>query len=236
MKLNASDIGAWKWCPRYLYYRKVEGREMPPSQNLVKGTVLHSIYREFFDRKLFSDHIYYKWYLEKGIDRAMERENGRINKLGMNREKLREFLLSSTQKLYEAHKNGAIEVPSATEQRIENDDFIARADALFESNGETIVGDVKIKLRSLDGVKLQLGVAALILESQGKKVTKGYAIDAENWKQFPVELDEEVKKEVMDIRGKILHMIEAKEKPACTCGRCELIEMQFVPDESGSNG
>ena len=87
MKLNASDIGAWKWCPRDLYYRKVEGREMPPSQNLVKGTVLHSIYREFFDRKLFSDYPYYKWYLEKGIDKAIERESGRINKLGMNREK-----------------------------------------------------------------------------------------------------------------------------------------------------
>ena len=232
MKLNASDISAWRYCPRDLYYKLVEKREKPQTEHLVKGTLIHLLYKDFFDRKLFSDPPYFKWYLEKGIDRAMEKEDGRINKLGMKREILKNFLLNSLKKMEKAFQDGELTIPIATEQRIENDDFVARADALFEENGETAVADVKKSLRRLDEVKLQLAVAAIILESGGKKVTKGFAIDAESWKQFPVDLDYELKQEVMDIRSKILQMIETKEKPACTCGRCELIEMQFVQDEN----
>lgn len=224
MKVSASDLGAWKYCPRDFYYRKVEGKTKPPNENLVKGILIHSIYKDFFDRKVFSDAKYFEWFLSKGIDRFIEGEEGRIKSIGMDREELRSFLIETAKGLNNAVSSGEISLPSATELRIESDEFIARVDALFEKPESVIVADVKIRLRSLEGVKLQLAVAAIIFESQGKKVEKGLAIDAEKWQQVDVPITEELKNDAREIREKILEMFRTKEKPPCTCGRCIMWE------------
>ncbi|OYT41653.1 hypothetical protein B6U80_00845, partial [Candidatus Pacearchaeota archaeon ex4484_26] len=192
MKISASDIAAWHYCPRAFYYKKVEKRPAPITEALVKGTLIHAVYKEYFDRKLFSNAEYFGWFLNKGIDRIMESEQGRINKIGMNKENLKTFLIETAINLNKAFANGNISIPTTIEKRIENNEFVARADALFEKPGlPLVVADVKKRLRDLGGVKLQLAVAAIILGTQGKKVEKGLAIDAENWKGIEIAIDEE---------------------------------------------
>ena len=226
IKLNATDITTFRYCPRQYYYSRVEKRESPPNEHLVRGTLVHSLYQEFFKRKLFEaaekDPSYYEWFLTTGIDRMMEKENGRINKLGMNHPTLKRFLIAAVHRLLESFKAGTIKEPSLMEHKVENEDFVARIDTIFEKEDGLAIGDVKIKLRELESVKLQLAVAAIILESMGKKVEKGLAISAEDWKEIEFPLEDSLKEEVMDIRSKILQMHETKEKPACVCGRCDL--------------
>ncbi|MBU2496681.1 MAG: PD-(D/E)XK nuclease family protein, partial [Nanoarchaeota archaeon] len=157
MKISASDISGFRYCPRDFYYRKIEKRAMPISEALVKGTLIHAMYKGFFDRKLFADAKYFEWFLDKGINKIMETEEGRANKLGINKENLRNFLVNSVTSLNKAFSNGDISIPTSTELRIENDDFVARVDAVFEKTGlPLVVADVKKRLRNLDEVKLQL--------------------------------------------------------------------------------
>lgn len=228
MKVSASDIAAFKYCPRDFYYKKIEKKTFPPTQALVKGTLIHAIYKEFFDRKLFSDSKYLKWFLKKGIERVMEKEASRINRLGMNKEELRRFLSHSLKKLNESYLAGNLSAPILTEQRFENDEFIAKIDALFgkiledDKTEFQAIGDVKIRLRNLDEVKLQIAVASIILSSYGKDVKRGLAIDAERWLEVEFFINDELKKEVWEIREQILKLYETKEKPPCKCGRCDL--------------
>lgn len=223
MRISASDIAAWRYCPRAFYYERVEGRRKPINENLVRGTLIHLIYEQFFTRKLFENADAFESFLKEDLDKAIENEDGRISKLKMDKDKLREFLINSAKKLLIAFNDGRISIPTSNEQKVDIPEFVARVDAIFEKQGLSLtVADVKIKIRDLESVKLQLSVAAIILEQHGKKVEKGLAIDAEKWKEFEVDLTEELKKEVWNMREKILKMYETKEKPPCTCGRCDL--------------
>ena len=109
------------------------------------------------------------------------------------------------------------------EQRIENDYFIARVDAIFS---ESKIGDLKTKLRDIDEVKLQLAVAAIILESQGKIIETGVAIDGTEWQEIYFPITKEDKDEVEKIRQEIFKMHETKKAPECTCGWCERNEQE----------
>jgi len=223
MRVSASDVAAWHYCPRSFYYDKVEKRKRPINENLVKGILIHVIYENFFVKKLFLDETAFDSFIDLGLDKEIEKETGRINSLKMDRDNLKKFLVNSTQKLLAAFKDGRISIPTANEQKVHTPEFIARIDSVFDKPGIPVtVADVKIKLRNLGTVKLQLAVAAIILEKQGKKVVKGLAIDAESWREIEVDLTDDVKKEVWDIREKILDMYESREKPVCACGRCDL--------------
>lgn len=223
MRISASNIAAWRYCPRAFYYERIEGRKRPINENLVRGTLIHLIYEQFFTRKLFENEDAFESFLKEDLGKAIEKEDVRISKLKMDKDELREFLINSAKKLLIAFNDGRISIPTSNEQKVEIPEFVARVDAIFEKPGLPLtVADVKIRLRDLESVKLQLAVAAIILEKQGKKVDKGLAIDAEKWKEFEVDLTQEIKKEVWDIRDKILKMYETKEKPPCACGRCDL--------------
>lgn len=223
MRVSASEVAAWHYCPRSFYYDKIEKRRRPINENLVRGILIHVIYETFFVKKLFLDKIAFDSFLDLGLDKEMEKEIGRINSLKMDRDVLKNFLVNSTQRLLTAFNDGRISIPTANEQKVYIPEFVAKIDSVFDKPGIPVtVGDVKIKLRNLETVKLQLAVAAIILEKQGKKVEKGLAIDAESWKEVEVDLTEGIKKEVWDIREKILNMYESREKPVCVCGRCDL--------------
>ena len=221
MKILASEITAWRYCPRQLYKVKILGEERPLNEDLVKGSLLHLVYKEFFDRKPYTSSSYIEWFLDKGIERVMEKEDGKINKLNMSRELLKDFLVYSAQGLNAAFNKGRISVPKAIEQHIESDEFIARVDAIFEKDEHEIIGDIKKRIRNLDEVKLQLTVAAIIFDALGKKVERGLAIDAENWREIEFLIDNELKQEVWKIREEILQMYETREAPECKCGRCK---------------
>lgn len=226
MKINASDLAAWKYCPCDFYYSRVLKKPKPISENLVKGILVHSLYKKFFDQKLYAYPEEFQKFLTQGIGELVKKEQGRIEKLKMNPDVTKNFLVNSAQGLRKAFTDGNVSVPSSTETSLESEEFKARADAIYDKPGMPfIIGDVKIRLRDLAGVKLQLTAIALILESQGKKVETALAIDASNWREVEIFIDDELKEEAREIRQQIIKMHETKEKPPCTCGRCELREL-----------
>mgnify|MGYP001615937902 FL=1 len=223
MKISASDITSYKYCPRSYFREKVLKLVRPPNEQQVRGSLVHNIYSYFFANKVYERKDYLEWFVDEGINRFINKENERISKLNLSKTILKDDLFLAVNRVINAFKEGRIQIPREVEKRIENEEFVAISDAIFSDspdNNGFVLGEVKLGY-NLERVKLQLAVATIIYEGLGQSIKGAKVIDAYKWQEIPIEINDSVKEEVYRIRAEILKLWETKEVPECICGRCD---------------
>jgi len=231
--ISASDLSAWDFCPRQVYFRRVLGIKPEKKEVMIKGTIKHSIFERLIDsyKKTGSFDI------EKIIEDTISEYNEDFEKFGTNMDELREDLKWSFSILEEKINKNEFPIPEFCERWIESENLglKARVDVIFDESGEWVVGDLKTNVSDFLGPKLQIGVGALLFEeNMNTEVNKIKIISHNIWEEKEVELTDELREQILETRDEIKQMIESEEIPSLCenpnkCASCDFWESHCNP-------
>jgi len=238
--ISASDFGAWDFCPRQVYFRRVLGIKPEKKEIMIKGTVKHQVFENIV--KLYKEKANFK--IEDVIEDVLSEYAEEFKNFGTDLKYFRKMLIWSFSMLIDKiHKND-FSVPHFCEQWIESEDLglKARIDVIFNESGEWVVGDLKPKTSDFLGTQMQIGVGALLFEKQMNiKVDRIKIISHFNWAEKEIELTDQLREYILRTRDKIKEMIETKTiPPMCSnsnkCVHCDFWDSHCNPEnERGSS-
>jgi CRISPR/Cas system-associated exonuclease Cas4 (RecB family) len=205
--ISATDISLWAFCPRAYYFKKIQKIPTMPNEKLVIGSIIHKLYKEFFKGFITANEkeVYIGNFLKERIPILVSSYDTIIQKLELDKNKLTIQMQTNLNNLVFRLSTGFSSIPKILETTFTAKGLLARPDCVFENNGNFHVGDIKLEGNDNLGTKLQLTVGAIVVENElGKSVPKGVIINGQNWNEAIVNITEDLKELVLDIKGNIL--------------------------------
>ena len=225
--ISASDIKLWAFCPKAFYFQKIQNLYPLPNEKTIKGQIIHKLYALYFEGRVKAEDVteYDDTFLEK-IEETVEKFILPIENLELNGKELVLQMKESIEKLIFRVRSGFCSIPKYIERTFQYDGLVARPDCIFEDNNEMIIGDVKLNRNDGFGTKLQLATGAILLEKEfGKVVTRGFIIDGEEWNEEVIDITDDLKKLIWDVKENILNFYRNPHLPEIDfnpikCNKC----------------
>ena len=226
--ISASELGAWEFCPRQVYFKRILGIKTEKKEVMVKGTVKHKIFEE-----LISSHKKTGAFnIENTIEDTLSRYTEDFEEFGTDLDSFRKELNWSFGILGSKISRNEFSVPEFCEEWLESKDLgmKARVDVIFDDSGEWIVGDLKTSTSDFLGTRLQIGAGALLFEKHmNVGVNKIKIISHKNWMEKEIHLTDELRKQILKTRDEIEEMVATKRlPPRCEnthkCTHCNFLE------------
>jgi CRISPR/Cas system-associated exonuclease Cas4 (RecB family) len=211
--VSASDIALWSFCPRAYYFERIQKIPTLPNEKLVIGSIIHKIYKEFFREfiTINNKESYIKDFLNYTIPVLVNSYESVVQELNLDRNKLTTQMQTNLNNLVFRINTGFSSIPKILETTFASKGLVARPDCVFENNGNFYIGDIKLEGNNNLETKLQLTVGAIVVENElGKSVPKGVIINGQDWNEIIVNITEDLKELVFDIKDNI---IDFRSKP-----------------------
>jgi len=223
--ISASELSAWDYCPRQIYFKRILGIKTKKKEVMVKGTIKH----EIFERMVHSFKKTGSFDVEGLIDKTLSQYDKDFKEFNTNVKNFKKELIWSFGVLEEEIRKKAFSIPKFCEEWLESRDLgmKARVDAIFDDSGEWVVGDLKTNISDFLGTKLQIGAGALLFEKHmNVRVNKIKIISHFNWIEKEVHLTDELRRQILETRDEIAEMIKSKKMPPLCenrnkCSKCE---------------
>lgn len=251
--INVTDITEYLYCPRKVYLKLVKGIRQPPNKPMILGMLRHKIFdlfnknestlvagiktkinageiKKLYDNLLhqivnevssFNSNLMFKFDIQKpefsnSVKETTNPEiNLRVNAIlsGINSGFLGKELWRNLKPKY------------LTEFKLESPELglRGRIDRIMFSD-KILPFEIKTREKVYESDKIQLAAYALLLEKEfGKKIDSGVIEFRGN--QQPVQLDEELKAQVIELADEIRNMKEGKMPSNFSkCKQCQLRE------------
>lgn len=214
--ISASDLAAWDFCPRQVYFRRVLGIKPEKKEVMIKGTVKHKIFETLISRYKKTGRIDVKNTIEKVFSRYIKD----FEAFGTDMDEFRKDTEWSFGILKDMITSDEFIIPEFCEEWLESEDLglKARVDAIFDDSGEWIVGDLKTSTSDFLGTKMQIGAGALLFEKhKNVGVNKIKIISHSDWEEKEIHLTDELRRQILSTRDEIKRMLKSKQMPP----RCE---------------
>lgn len=231
--ISASELSAWNFCPRQVYFQRVLGIKPEKKEVMIKGTIKHKIFEE-----LISSHKKTGAFdIGNIIEDTLSRYTKDFEEFGTDLDSFRKELNWSFDILRDKISKNKFAIPEFCEEWLESEDLRlrARVDVIFDDSGEWVVGDLKTSTSDFPGTRLQIGAGALLFEKHmNTGVNKIKIISHGNWMEKEIHLTDELRKQILETRDKIEEMLKTRElPPICSntnkCTRCEFRESHCNP-------
>jgi CRISPR/Cas system-associated exonuclease Cas4 (RecB family) len=238
--ISASELSAWNYCPRQIYFKRILGIKPERKEAMVKGTIKH----EIFERLVHSFKKTGSFDIEELIANALSKYAKDFEEFGTDVNSFRKELKWSFEVLEKKIKAGHFPIPKFCEEWLESVDMEmkARVDAIFDQSGEWIVGDLKTSASDFLGTRLQIGAGALLFEKHTNvRVNKIKIISHFDWAEKEIHLTSELRNQIMQTRDDIHEMLENRKMPPISenpnkCKKCEFWESHCNPKKNSKNG
>jgi len=196
------------FCQRCFYFLKVLKVPRLPSQEMVKGSIIHELYKRFFREmehlKKESIADFAQHFMEKEKAKVLGRWQKTMKNLSMDEKELGGELDKIFAILFYRLANGFSKVPKFVEREFIAYGMKARPDMVFEENGSLKIGDIKLKGEITLGTKLQLTVGAILLQKNlNKGIERGVIINGQDWTEKEMLITKDLRDLVFDIRDDI---------------------------------
>jgi CRISPR/Cas system-associated exonuclease Cas4 (RecB family) len=237
--ITASDLAAWDYCPRQVYFRRIKGIKPEKKEVMVKGSVKHKVFENLISMYKDKGNIQTK----KAIDQALSLHAPELEQFGTDLDEFRKHIEWSFGILEDRITKDDFPIPEHCEKWLESNKLglKARVDAIFQSRaGEWVVADLKTKVTDYPGTKMQIGAGALLFEEQeGVKVNNIRIISHLNWMEKEIPLTDELRQQIIATRDEIAVMIETRNQPAPTdnphkCAVCDFKDTHCFKDKPKS--
>lgn len=232
--ITASDLSAWSFCPRQVYYQRVLGIKPAKKDVMVKGTIKHKIFEELVKSYKKSK----KLNVGKTINEVLSRYTGDLDAFGIDAASFTKDLDWSFGILADKISKNEFIIPEFCEEWLESEELgmKARVDVIFDDSGEWVVGDLKTNTSDFLGTKMQIGAGALLFEKHKKVEVKRIKIISHvNWMEKDIHLTDELRRQILSTRDEINSMIKSGEMPPkCDnqnkCQKCDFLESRCKPN------
>lgn len=240
--ITASDLAAWNYCPRQVYFRRVLNIKPAKREVMVKGSVKHKVFENLISIYKDKGNIQTK----KAIDQALALHSPELRQFGTDLDEFRKEIEWSFGILEERITKDNFAIPEHCEKWFESEKLglKARVDCIFKpSSDEWVVADLKTKVNDYPGTKMQIGAGALLFEEHNKKknikVNNIRIISHLNWMEKDVPFTDELRQQIIATRDEIADMIETKNQPPPTdnphkCAVCDFKDTHCFKDKKKS--
>lgn len=226
--ISASELGAWDFCPRQVYFKRILGIKTEKTEAMVKGTIKHKVFEEVISSHKKTGAFNIGNIIEDTLSRYTED----FETFGTDMDDFRRELGWSFGILWDKISRNEFSVPEFCEEWLESEDLgmRARVDVIFDDSGEWIVGDLKTSTSDFLGTRLQIGAGALLFEKHmNVGVNKIKIISHKNWMEKEIHLTDELRKQILKTRDEIEEMVATKRlPPRCAnhnkCNHCNFLE------------
>lgn len=238
--ISASDLAAWEFCPRKVYFQRVLGIRSPKKEEMIKGTIKHKIFEEMINSHKKKE----SFDISNIIENALSRYTKDFEEFSTDVDGFKKELESCFSILREKVNKKEFLIPEFCEQWMESEDLAlkARIDTVFNESGDWIIGDLKTNTSDFLGTQLQVGAGALVFEKKmNTKVKKMKIISHNDWEEKKIYLTNELRKKILETRDEVREMLKNKKMPpTCSninkCSKCNFWDSHCNPEMKSRSG
>lgn len=213
MRITASQVGRWIFCPRAFYFEKVMNLPVIHNKKMFIGSTLHKIHEHFFVKKLYENEEGFKRYIENDLLNFVS-DTDKLTLLNVDREEFLLALKRACELLQKKYKEGRIYKPIHIEKQFSTPFLSAYPDVVYEINGEIVICDIKPEDNINMSIKLQITTGAILVEEKERRpVKKGLMLSWMDWGYTETDITEDDKTLLNEVLENIRNTLKNSSLP-----------------------